>query len=59
MPFGAFLTRYLIGKVIKSGLFGICGAGMEGAEKESKFLKDPRQTVRDHAHQTFGWKVER
>jgi hypothetical protein len=54
VPFGVFLTRYLIGNVIKSGLFTIYRAGMEAADKVSKFLKDPRQTVRDHSHQTFG-----
>jgi len=56
VPFGVFFTRYYSGKAIKIGFWQ---AGTQAAVEESKFLKDPRQTVSDHGHQTFGWKVER
>ena len=56
VPFGVFFTRYYLGKAMKIGFWQ---AGTQAAVEESKFLKDPRQRVRDHRHQTFGRKVER
>jgi len=55
VPFGVFFTRYHLGKAIKIGFWQ---AGTQAAVEESKFLKDPRQTVSDHGHQTLVGKLK-